>query len=90
MVHYLGHTGRVRYSYRTCLVWMTRGQRLVFKCLEGREFRHASGVLAPHKLQLIYLVFKYVEGREFRREPGVPTVGSPGILREFRGLTTSL
>ena len=25
-------------SYRMCLVWTTRGQRLVFKCLESREF----------------------------------------------------
>ena len=30
--------------FGTCLVWTTRGQRLVFKCLEGREFRRESGV----------------------------------------------
>ena len=43
-VHCAGHTGRVRYSYRTCPVWMTRGQRLVFKSREGREFRRESRV----------------------------------------------
>ena len=32
------------WSYRTCPVWMTRSQRLVFKSLEGREFRRESGV----------------------------------------------
>ena len=42
--HCPGHTGRVRYSYRTCPVWITRNQRLVFKSLEGREFRRESGV----------------------------------------------
>ena len=57
--HCPGHTGRVRYSYRTCPVWTTRGQRLVFQSLEGRDFR---------------------------RESGVPTVGSPGMCREFRHL----
>ena len=43
----------------------------IFKSLEGQEFRHASGVSTPHKLQLGYLVFKYAEGREFRRESEV-------------------
>ena len=32
------------WSYRTCPVWTTRGQRLVFKCREGRECRRKSGV----------------------------------------------
>ena len=32
------------WSYRTCLVWTTRGQWLIFKYREGREFRHKSGV----------------------------------------------
>ena len=41
-VHCPGHTGRVWYSYRTCPVWTTRVQRLVFKCLEGREFRRSE------------------------------------------------
>ena len=35
------------WSYRTCPVCMTSGQRLVFKSLEGREFRR-SGVPTPH------------------------------------------
>ena len=36
--------GSLSWSYRTCSVWMTRSQRLVFKSLEGREFRRESGV----------------------------------------------
>ena len=32
------------WSYWTCPVWTTRGQRLVFQSLEGREFRRESGV----------------------------------------------
>ena len=51
------------WSYRTCLVWTARSQRLFFKCLEGQEFQRESGVLM---------------------------VGSFGIYREFRRLTTSL
>ena len=43
-VHCPGDTGRVRYSYRACPVCTTRGQRLVFQSLEGREFRCESGV----------------------------------------------
>ena len=84
-----------------CPVWTTRGQRLVFKCLEGWEFRRESGVpmvgssgmrreFRQLKLQLSYLIFKYAEGREFRRESGVPIVGSSGIYREFRRLTLML
>ena len=37
--------GSLSWSYRTCPVWATRGQRLVFQSLEGREFRR-SGVPA--------------------------------------------
>ena len=51
------HTGRP--------VWMARGQRLVFECLEGREFRHMSGVPTPQILNSVAMVFKYIEGREF-------------------------
>ena len=75
---------------------MTRSQRLVFKSLEGREFRRELGVptyvgSSDTSLTLTQLhVFQITEGRGFRLESGVPTVGSPGILREFRGLTTSL
>ena len=47
-VHCPGHTGHVRYAYRTCPVWMTRSQRLVFKSRDSREFRHMSGVPTPH------------------------------------------
>ena len=36
--------GSLSWSYRTCPVCMTKGQRLVFKSLEGREFRRKSGV----------------------------------------------
>ena len=48
-VHCPGHTGHVRYAYRTCPVWMTRSQRLVSKAVRvgssdvSREFRR-SGV----------------------------------------------
>ena len=37
--------GSLSWSYRTCPVWTTRGQRLVFNCLEGWEFRRESRVL---------------------------------------------
>ena len=90
------------WSYRTCPVWTARGQRLVFKCLEGREFRRelrvstvgSSGMSRKFR-HLAYfnsvraqrLVFKRAEGLEFRRESGVPTVGSFGKGREFRHLT---
>ena len=36
--------GSLSWSYRTCPVWTTRGQRLVFKYLESREFRRKSRV----------------------------------------------
>ena len=36
--------GSLSWSYRTCPVWTTRGQRLVFQSLEGQEFRRESGV----------------------------------------------
>ena len=42
--------GSLSWSYRTCPVCTTRGQRLVFKSLEGREFRRVSGVPTPHIL----------------------------------------
>ena len=83
------------WSYRTCLVWTARGQRLVFKCLEGREFRRESGVpmvgsscMSREFRHLTYfnsvtIVFKCAKGQEFRRESGVSTVGSSGIHREF-------
>ena len=81
---------------------MARGQWLVFKCLEGREFRRESGVPTVGSSginwefrHLIYfnsvtVVFKCAEGRELRRESGVSMVESFGIHKEFRRLTTSL
>ena len=83
------------WSYRTCLVWKARGQRLVFKCLEGREFRRSEdlacvGSSDTSQTSLSYLVFKYAKGQEFRRESGVLTVGSFGIHREFGRLTMLL
>ena len=36
--------GSLSWSYRTCPVCTTRGQRLVFQSLEGQEFRRESGV----------------------------------------------
>ena len=44
VLHLTDLDGSLSWSYQTCLVWTTRGQRLVFKCLEGRKFRRESGV----------------------------------------------
>ena len=83
------------WSYRTCPVWTARGQRLVFKCLKGREFRRESGVPTVGSSDMhrefrhltcfnsVTMVLKCAEGREFRHESGVPMVGSSGISREF-------
>ena len=63
---------------------MARGQRLVFKCLEGQEFRCESGVPTVGSFGMlrkfrhltyfnsVIVVFKYAEGREFRHLSRVP------------------
>ena len=77
-VHCPGHTGRVRYS------WMTRGQRLVFKSRESREFRRKSGVPTVGSSDMC---------REFRHLTNFNSVtcfsnllrvGSSDVSREFR------
>ena len=71
------------WSYRSCPVWTTRGQRLVFKYLESREFRR-SGVPT---------VESSVMHREFRHLTNFNSVtyfsnllrvGSSDVSREFR------
>jgi len=83
-VHCPGHTGHVRYAYRTCPVWMTRSQRLVFKSREGREFRRKSGVPTVGSSDIC---------REFRHLTNFNSVtcfsnmlrvGSSDVSREFR------
>ena len=83
-VHCPGHTGHVRYAYRTCPVWMTRSQRLVFKSREGREFRRKSGVPTVGSSDIC---------REFRHLTNLNLVtcfsnmlrvGSSDVSREFR------
>ena len=76
------------WSYRTCPVWTARGQRLVFKCLEGREFRRESEVstvgssgMSREFRHLIYfnsvtVVFKCAEGREFQWSEVLAFIGS--------------
>ena len=76
--------------YRTCPICTTRGQLIVFKFAEGREFRHESGVPTVESSSM---------SREFRHLTyfnwvtcfsNLLRVGSSGIHREFRRLTTSL
>ena len=82
--------GSLSWSYRTCPVWMTRGQRLVFKCLESREFRGKLGVPTVGSSGM---------SREFRHLTYLNSVtwfsnmlrvGSFDVSQEFRRLTLTL
>ena len=82
--HCPGHTGHVQYSYRTCLVWMTRSQRLAFKSLEGREFRRESGVLTVGSSD-ICLEFRHLTYFNLVRWfSKLLRVESSDVSREFR------
>ena len=80
---------------------MTRGQRLVFKSLEGREFRRELGVLTVRSFGMhrefrhltyfnsVTVVFKCAEGREFRHESGVPAfIGSSDASQRYYNSVT--
>ena len=80
--------GSLSQSYQMCPifipVWTTRGQRLVFKCLEGREFQRKSGVS---------MVGSFSMRREFRHLTNFNSVTqfsntlrveSSDVSREFR------
>ena len=77
------------WSYRTSPVWTTRGQRLVFKCLESQEFRWSEVPAWVASFDTSHTLTQ-LHGFQIYWESGVPTVGSFGIHQEFRRLTLSL
>ena len=65
--------GSLSWSYRTCPVCMTRGQRLVFKGLEGREFQHLTNFNSVICFSKLLRVGSSDVSRESRHSSGVPT-----------------
>ena len=78
------------WSYRTCPVWTTRGQRLVFQSLEGREFQRESGVPTVGSFGMCREFWHLAYFNSVTWFSNILRVRSFDMCREFRRLTTSL